>query len=481
MRQEKEIDYNHNSLLLNIKNHIPMKTLKVFTVSAIMIFFTVYYTNAQVKAETEKEILRFSLNAAQEYAVQNANDAKNMELNAKISKKRTLEIITEGLPQVTGSVNYQYNFHIQQSVIPAGTFGPQQTRDEAVKFGVPFSTTAGIEAQQLIVDGRYFLGLKANKAIIAVSEQQVEMTAIDIKNQVAKSYYAALVAEESKIILEKSFTTVQKILSETEAFYKAGLVEELDVDRLKVSSNLIESQLKNNNLQANLAKNFLKYQMGLPFEQEIELTDKLEPLLLAYVSEEEVSTFNPQDRIEFRLLETQYALRGYDAKQFSLGYLPAIYGTYRFGRNTFRSQDGNVFRNNWQDEWYLYGVWGISLQVTLFDGFRKGFQYQQKKLEQAQIKNNIQNFENQSKVQVGNAYLSYQTANENYKNQKGNFDLAKKISSTVQTKYKNGVAGSVEVAQAESSLIQAQGDLIQAIYNLLTARTDLDKALGKIK
>jgi outer membrane protein len=82
---------------------------------------------------------------------------------------------------------------------------------------------------------------------------------------------------------------------------------------------------------------------------------------------------------------------------------------------------------------------------------------------------------------VGNAYLSYQTANENYKNQKGNFDLAKKISSTVQTKYKNGVAGSVEVAQAESSLIQAQGDLIQAIYNLLTARTDLDKALGKIK
>lgn len=456
-----------------------MKTLRVLAVSIIVLFATLNKVAAQVKSNTETEALKFSLAAAQEYAVQHNNEAKNMELNAKISKKRTLEIITEGLPQVMGSVNYQYNFHIQQSIIPAGSFGV--TEDTPLKFGVPFNTTAGIEAQQLIVDGRYFLGLKANKAIIAVSEQQIEMTAIDIKNEVAKSYYAALVAKESGSILEKSFATVQKMLNETEAFYKAGLVEELDVDRLKVSLNLIESQLKNNKLQESLAENFLKYQMGLPFEQVIELTDRLEPLLLANVSEEEVGGFNPKDRIEFRLLETQYELRGYDAKRFSLGYLPSLYGTYRFGRNTFRSEDGNVFKNNWQDDWFLYGVWGVSLQVPLFDGFRKGFQYQQKKLEQQQIKNNIENFELQAKVQVGNAYLTYQTAYENYKNQKSNFDLARKISSTVQTKYVNGVAGSVEVAQAESSLIQAQGDMIQAIYNLLTSRTDLDKALGKIK
>ncbi len=436
---------------------------------------------AQVSSQTESELMRFSLQQAQEYAVKNANAAKNADLNAKIAKKKTLEIITEGLPQVSASLNYQYNFHIQQSVIPAGTFGPQQVNDEAVKFGVPFNATAELYMQQLIVDGRYFLGLKANKAIVAVSEQQIEMTAIEIKNEVTKSYFATLVAQESEEIFGKSYETVEKILNETEAFYKSGLVEELDVDRLKVSLNIIGSQLKNARLQSQLAKNFLKYQMGLAFETEIELTDKIEPLLFTDISEEEIMQFNPKDRVEFRLLATQYDLRGYDAKQFALGYLPSLYGTFRYGRNTFRSEDGNVFRNDFNDEWFLFGVWGVSLQVPIFDAFRKGFQYQQKKLEQLQIKNNLENFQNQSKVQVGNAYLTFQTTYENYKNQKANFDLANKISNIVQVKYKNGVAGSVEVAQAESSLIQAQGELIQATYNLLSAKTDLDKALGKIK
>jgi outer membrane protein TolC len=451
----------------------PIKTISVFIIASFLFTQNIL---AQVSAETEKEVMKFSLAQAQEYAVQNATKAQNANLDAAISKKRTLEIITEGLPQISGSFNYQYNYELQTNIIPAGTF-PGMTKDEPVQFGTPYNSSAVLEINQLIVDGRYFLGLKANKAIIAISKDQIEMTAIDLKNQVAKSYYSALVARESKSIIEKNLSVVKTLLNETEAFYKAGFVEELDVDRLKLSQSNLESQLSNTEMQILVSESVLKYQIGLPYEQPIELTDKLEATLIADDISAEVSSFDPKSRVEYRMQQTQIQLRGYDAKRFALGYMPGIYGFFNYGYNTFKRINANVFDN----QWFPYGSAGLSVQVPIFDSFKKGAQYQQKKLEKQQLENNLKDFENSSKVQVNNAHLNYQTAIQNFKNQKDNYDLADKIYKRVQVKYKNGVGSSFELADADSQLSQAQGNYIQAIYNVLTAKTDLEKALGKIK
>jgi outer membrane protein len=450
-----------------------MKTLRILAVSIVASIIATNYASAQVTAETQKEVMKFSLAQAQEYAVQNATKALNANLEATISKKRTLEIITEGLPQVSGSFNYQNNFKQQKSIIPAGVFSPGELE---VTFVNPYQSYTELNVDQLLVDGRYFLGLKANKAIIAISKDQVDLTEVDLKNQIAKSYYAALVARESKIIIDKNLSVVKNLLSETEAIYKAGFVEELDVDRLKLSLSNLESEQKNIELQILVTESVLKYQMGLPYEQPVELTDKLENILTVDEVESEVNAFDPKSRIEYRMQQTQIELRGYDAKRFALGYMPGIYGNLKYGANAF-SKEANVFAARW----FGYGSVGLSVQVPIFDSFKKGALYQQKKLERMQLENNLKDFENASKVQVNNAFMNYQTSLENFKNQKQNLELADKIYKKVQVKYKNGVSSSFELADAESSMSEAQGKYIQAIYNVLTAKTDLDKALGKIK
>jgi outer membrane protein len=374
---------------------------------------------------------------------------------------------------VSGSFNYQNNFKQQKSIIPAGVFSPGELE---VTFVNPYQSYTELNVDQLLVDGRYFLGLKANKAIIAISKDQVDLTEVDLKNQIAKSYYAALVARESKIIIDKNLSVVKNLLSETEAIYKAGFVEELDVDRLKLSLSNLESEQKNIELQILVTESVLKYQMGLPYEQPVELTDKLENILTVDEVESEVNAFDPKSRIEYRMQQTQIELRGYDAKRFALGYMPGIYGNLKYGANAF-SKEANVFAARW----FGYGSVGLSVQVPIFDSFKKGALYQQKKLERMQLENNLKDFENASKVQVNNAFMNYQTSLENFKNQKQNLELADKIYKKVQVKYKNGVSSSFELADAESSMSEAQGKYIQAIYNVLTAKTDLDKALGKIK
>lgn len=442
----------------------------VFLIICLLVFSEI---SAQITTRNEKGPLTFSLSEAQEYAAKHFNDARNAELDKQITRNRTIEIITEGLPQVTGFFNYQNNYKLQTNIIPAGIFGPTEVR---VQFGNPYVANTYLNVDQLIIDGRYFLGLRANRSFIELSERQAQLTAIEIKANVAKAYYACLLNKQVESILQNNLEIANTLLRETEAYYQAGLREELDVDKLRLNVLQISSQIELARYRSALSINTLKYLMGLSLDTEIMLSDDLEALLARQEPVNTLDDFNPQSRLEYKLLQTQYEIRGFDKKRFALGYLPALYGNFVYGANTF-NQEANVFAR----EWFPYGNWGISLQVPFFDSYRKTAQYQQKKLEQQKIKNNIEAFESSARLDAQNKLQAYHTSMENYKNQQLNYTLAEKIYSTARVKYNKGVGNSVELAQAEAAFAEAQRQYLQSIYEVLSSRTDLEKALGILK
>jgi outer membrane protein TolC len=89
-------------------------------------------------------------------------------------------------------------------------------------------------------------------------------------------------------------------------------------------------------------------------------------------------------------------------------------------------------------------------------------------------------FENSMTMEVRNARISYQNAAETVRARRRAMDLANSIYKTTQIKYREGVGSSVEQTQAESELYTAQTNYINALYDLLVAKTDLDIALGKM-
>jgi len=82
-------------------------------------------------------------------------------------------------------------------------------------------------------------------------------------------------------------------------------------------------------------------------------------------------------------------------------------------------------------------------------------------------------------MEVGNARIAYKNANVRVEEQLKNIALAQRIYDTTQIKYKEGVGSSLEITQAEQALFQSQQNVIQARYDLLLAKVNLDKALGK--
>jgi len=89
-------------------------------------------------------------------------------------------------------------------------------------------------------------------------------------------------------------------------------------------------------------------------------------------------------------------------------------------------------------------------------------------------------FERGMELQIRQAKTQVYNAKTSVNNAKKTLDILQNIYNKTLIKYKEGVGSSLEVSQAESALYQAQSFYINALYNLVSADTELKIASGKL-
>ncbi len=456
------------------------RPLFFFLIMLSTIFTQQLMAQGNTTDKSTAEILSFTLAEAQAYALEHNLNAKNAKASIRSAKGQVTEVTGLGLPQINGTVNYQRNIKQPISLVPAQFFdpsAPEGTFSELV-FGTKNNLTATIQATQLVFDGSYLLGLKAAKLFVERARMSAAQTNVDIQKSVADAYIAALVSKENLKILDKNIKVLNRILFETTELYKNGFAEQLDVDRLKLSLSNLEAQVKSSERLAEISLNLLKYQMGLDLNQLVNLTDTMEGFIEdaeKVVATDVVSLQNEalQKRVELKALAIEKVFSDLDAKRIRVLYLPNL-TAFLNGQTSFQSNDFDIFNTKWLPAVSA----GLNLNIPIFDGFQKRGQMQQKKVVQEQVLNQ-QEFTRQSILfEVLQAKTNYSTAFEQLQSQKNNLELADKIYQTTLIKYKEGVGSSLEVTNAETALYETQGLYIQALYDLVVAKTNLEKALG---
>ena len=176
-------------------------------------------------------------------------------------------------------------------------------------------------------------------------------------------------------------------------------------------------------------------------------------------------------RPEVRLLDQAVILNDYNIQNFKTQYLPSLRG---FGGYQYQYQ-GNDFTNGF---WAPTGFVGLSLNIPLYDGGFKRSQIQRAQISRDQVMVQKTTVQRLIDLEVENARASYTSANERLDAREKNLELAQRIYDTTQIKYREGVGSSLEVNQAEQDLYTAQTNRLQALYELLQARIDLEEALG---
>lgn len=418
----------------------------------------------------------FSLAECVNYAYNHQHDVINAKLDVTSANYHVKEIIGQGLPQLSGAANFTDYLKIPTTLLPGeffnapGTFVP-------VKFGVKYQSNLSLNATQTIFDPNYIIGLQGRKTYKELYERSYTRSKIDVNVNVTKAYYQVLVSAEQLKLLDADINQLKQQLDETVARNKQGFVEKIDVDRITVQYNSLITMRENTIRLLALNYELLKFQMGMPVEDELTLKDKLENIQLdASVANPLNDTTVYHGRIEYGLLETQKKLYEYDLKSKRGQFLPKLTANGSYASSYQNNSFGNLYSSNFPSSYI-----GLTLNLPIFTGGQHTNQVKQSQITVLKSQNDLNNMRNTINLQINQARISYINGLQTLNDQKKNRALAEEVLRVSKIKYEQGVGSSIEVTQAQTALQDADNSYIEGLYNALVSKVDLDKAYGRIQ
>ncbi|MES2779433.1 MAG: TolC family protein [Bacteroidota bacterium] len=422
----------------------------------------------------QKEVQRFSLKEAVDYAKKYNLTLNNARLDQDYAHQQINEIRAIGLPKIDASGRFTYTPQIPYVGIKnPGFFGPEPT----IKFpqGIDYSTALTISASQLLFDGSFLMGLKAAKEFSMLSKYGVKKAEYDVENDIIKAYCMALITEETMILTDANIATLEKTRNDLKAAKEVGLVESTDYERINLSySNLLilKKQLSD---ARQLSYYSLKLQMGMNVKDSVILSNDLKSLYENASAEPEIAqTIDYNKRPEYQMLTQQKRMNVLDKKRYQYGYAPTIAAFAQHQQNAFGVDLSGAFA-----PFYPGTFVGLNVTLPIFDGLNKQAKIQQAKINITKLDRQTIQFENAIEMEVLSAKMTYSRTKEQLVTLKENSDLANTIYKRINLKYQNGMSSSLDVISAEKDLKEAQKNYLNGVYDLLVARANLKKALGQ--
>lgn len=441
-------------------------------ITYIITLLCIIAINSYAQQAPKDSIYNLSLQDCINYAYEHQDSVMNAKLDVQSADYKVKETIGSGLPQVSGSVNFQDYLKAPTILFPNGKGGFQ-----SFSIYQKYNNTFGLGLNQLLFDGTYLVGVKAAKTYKELSARSYTRSRIEVNVNVTKAYYQVLVNAEQIRLLDANVKELKQQLDETIAQNKQGFVEKIDVQRLTVQYNSIVNTHDNTLRLLGLSYQLLKFQMGMPIEYQLTLTDRLEDINLnPNIQDISADTSFYHNRVEYGLSETNLKLNQYDLQRKKAQYLPSL---------SFNAQTSALFQNDSFNKLYATNFpstyIGITLNIPIFSGGQRLNQVRETNIAVLKAQNDLNNLKNALDLQASQARINYTNGLQTLKSQKENQELAAEVLRVSKIKYSQGVGSSIEVTQAETALEDADNKYIQGLYDALISKVDLEQAYGRIK
>jgi len=419
---------------------------------------------------------QFSLNAAKDYALENNLSVKNAFLDIDNAHKQAMEARSMGLPQISINGSFSNFINLPVQVVSANFINPAASPDETISFraGTNFTTTGTLQANQLLFNGSYIVGLQVAKFFITVAETSNLKSQEDVVFNVIQAYQIAAVGKENVAFVDSFVNVSNKLVEEQRAYLELGLLDQESIDQLEYSLLTAKNALTSAQLQYDNALTLLKLTMGYPMEESIEITENTKTLIAKSSLKE--SNEGIQNNLSLLLMRQQKSLSEYNLKNYKYSQYPTLNAFFQHSYNAFRN-DFDFFADK---PWYPQTMWGLQLSIPIFAGGKKYAQIQQAKIRVMKDENTIKQLEQSlqmQEVQYKNNLTSAQTMLEL---QEKNIELAEKIYTNSITKRDIGKVNSIEVTQKYNQLIMAQTQYVGSLMDVFNAKLNMDKLYNQL-
>ncbi|HLY69427.1 MAG TPA: TolC family protein [Puia sp.] len=438
---------------------------------ATLIFFLPIYlfnfSNNVYSQSNSDSTESLTLGQCIDYALKHQPLLQQSLINIDITRSTNKINLAGWLPQAYISGNFTHYLQLPSAI-------SDSTNGKAIRTGVTNTFVPALTVTQTIFNPTLLYASRSAPLYVRQAEQITDSTKIFLVSAVSKSFYNLLQTLEQIDVLKEDTARLDKNLSDTYHQYIAGTVDETDYDEAGITLNNSKAQLKQETESIIPQYAMLKQVMGYPplrqFNVSFDTTQMMRDI--AFDTTQQLQF---EKRIEFQQLQTSKSLQHQVTSYYRNAFLPTVSAVFNytpeFESYTFPTLFGNV---------YPYSYIGLSVSLPLFTGFARLENVHKSQLQERLLDWDEVNLKSQIYIDYTSALANYKSNLYNYEIMKDNEEKAKRVYGIVQLQYLQGIVAYLNVITAESNLISSEIGYVNALFQLLSSKIDLQKAMGVI-
>ncbi|MDR3142295.1 MAG: TolC family protein [Tannerellaceae bacterium] len=348
--------------------------------------------------------------------------------------------------------------------------------DGGMEMGLSNNWSFGFTAGMPLINAALWKSLSISGQDVELAIEQARSSKIDLANQVKKAYFSVLLANDSYTVFKESYDNAMKNFLDVRQKYEQGLVAEYDLIRADVAVKNVEPNMLQAENAVKLVKWQLKALLGMDLDLAIEcggkLTDFESELLGDYITA--TANASLDDNTSLKQLDIQNEQLKNTLKLQKLDFIPTL--------SLSAAYNWNAMNENFKFKeyrWNPYSMIGISLSFPIFTGGSRVQKANQTKVTITQLQLRKEDLERNLQLVVRQSLDNMNTCVKRYGAARKGVEQAGRGYMIAQKRYDTGAGTLLEMNDAELAMTQAKLNFNQAIYDYVTAKSDLEKTLGK--
>ncbi|OGR43811.1 MAG: hypothetical protein A2X35_08850 [Elusimicrobia bacterium GWA2_61_42] len=405
--------------------------------------------------------LDLTVDGAVRTALKNNATVVTAEETRRIYKERVREYWGTVFPQVSASLMYSRYLDKPN----AGLLGAKDAN----------LYTGSLDVNQVLwAGGKVATGIKMATIYSNASDEQLKTAQKGVARSVAQVYYSVLLAGAMSATQKESLDLARQHLDTIQAQYKQGMASDLAVLRQKVEVSNTEPALTQAQNLYEIGLVELKNLLGLDPETGINLTDGFNCGTRGPGEITDLYKAALAARPEYRNMKYQRDLYREMITIERAGHFPYLSA---FASRQYYGSTASGVPESADRTWSTTA--GLRLSLPLFAGGSVSSRTRQARLQADIADTNLRELERKVKIDVKKAWLNMKESAQRLNSQGTAVEQARKALEATEVRFRNGLAGQLDLNDATLALNRARTLYNQAQYDACSDDAQLKWAVGE--
>lgn len=374
-------------------------------------------------------------------------------------------------PSVDGNASFQRTIRRQRMYMDVPGF---PGGNDGIEVGRWNTFSASATSALPLVNVQLWKSLKISDQDVELAVEKARSSRLETVTQVKQAYYSCLLARDAAEVYAGVYNNAEQNLTLTQQKYNASKASELDLARAKTAVANAVPNLYDSQSAVALALWQLKAVMGVSLDEDIDVSGNLSDFAdQMYGVSCDANRAELEDNSTLRQLEIQARQLSEMVKMQKYASLPSLALAYNYSINAMTNDfDFSEYK------WSPYSYVGLSLSIPIFSGGKRHNAVRQAKVQVGELELQRVNTERQLQIALRQYIKTMETSMNSYAAAESALETARKAYDIAVKSYQVGRSTLTDLSDAQLALTQAQLAVSQAVYNFVTAKSNVEQTIG---